>query len=142
MNVLVTGAAGFLGSRLITALLAGRGGFSEIGRIIAADVVPCTVRDPRVDCRVGSIADADFIRAIVDADVSAVYHLAAVLSGQSEAEFDVGMRINVDATRSLLEACRRLLEAPRFVFTSSVAVFGGRLPEVVPEDMAPMPQSS
>ena len=142
MTVLVTGAAGFLGSRLIAALLAGRGGAAHATRIIAADVVPGAIRDPRVHCRIGTIADADFISAVVDDDVSVVYHLAAVLSGQSEAEFDVGMRINVDATRNLLEACRRLVEAPRFVFTSSVAVFGGRLPDVVPEEMTPMPESS
>lgn len=142
MDVLVTGAAGFLGSRLIEALLAGPFGLPEISRVIAADVVPCTIRDPRVDSRVGTIADLDFIRPMVQDDVGIVFHLAAVLSGQSEAEFDVGMRINVDATRDLLEACRKLTEPPRFVFTSSVAVFGGRLPDVVPEDMTPMPESS
>jgi D-erythronate 2-dehydrogenase len=65
-----------------------------------------------------------------------------VLSGQSEAEFDVGMRTNVDATRALLEACARLAEPPRFVFSSSIAVFGGPLPDIVPEDMALRPQSS
>jgi nucleoside-diphosphate-sugar epimerase len=146
MNVLVTGAAGFLGGRLIAALLAGRGGLPSLGRIVAVDVVPCAIRDPRVDCRTGSIADAEFIRAIVNDHTSVVYHLAAVLSGQSEAEFDIGMRINVDGTRNLLEACRRLIEPQRgparFVFTSSVAVFGGPLPDVVPEDAALMPESS
>ena len=73
--------------------------------------------------------------------MDAVYHLAAVLSGQSEAEFDVGLRVNVDATRTLLDACRRLATTPRFVFCSSVAVFGGPLPPVVPENMALVPQS-
>jgi D-erythronate 2-dehydrogenase len=92
--------------------------------------------------RVGTIADADFIGSIVDSDVDVIYHMAAVLSGQSEAEFDLGMQVNVDATRNLLEACRRLRHPPRFVFTSTVAVFGGRLPDVVPEDMALRPQSS
>ena len=71
-----------------------------------------------------------------------MYHLAAVVSGQAEAEFDLGMRVNVDATRALLEACRRLEKPPRFVFSSTLAVFGGPLPAVVPDDVAVMPQSS
>ena len=142
MNVLVTGAAGFLGSRLIKGLLSGAPGLPDVSRIVAADVVRCPVTDSRIDTRVGTIAGADYIRSIVDADVHLVCHLAAVLSGQSEAEFDLGMQINVDATRNLLEACRRLPRPPRFVFTSSVAVFGGRLPEVVPDGMAPTPESS
>ena len=142
MNVLVTGAAGFLGRRLIEALLSDSSGIPGVAHVIAADVAPSSTSDPRVESRVGTIVDRGFVDDILTDDVDAVYHLAAVLSGQSEAEFDIGMRVNVDATRSLLEACRRLPKPPRFVFTSSVAVFGGRLPEVVPEDMAPMPESS
>jgi nucleoside-diphosphate-sugar epimerase len=98
--------------------------------------------DPRVECRTGSITDVRFIRSIVDHDVDVVYHMAAVLSGQAEDEFDLGMQVNVDATRSLIEACRRLTKAPRFIFTSTVAVFGGSLPAIVPEDMVVSPQSS
>ena len=142
MKVLVTGAAGFLGARLIRMLLAGGTSGPQVTAVIAADLAPCPVQDPRVSRRVGTIADADFIDSLVDAEVTVVYHLAAVLSGQSEAEFDVGMQINVDATRSLLEACRRVGTSPRFVFASSVAVFGGSLPDVVSEDMALVPQSS
>lgn len=142
MKILVTGAAGFLGTRLIKALLAGSNGGPQATRIVAADVAACAIDDPRVDRRVGSITDPQFVEAIVEPDTAVVYHLAAVLSGQSEAEFDVGMAVNVDATRALLNACRRLGTAPRFVFASSVAVFGGPLPELVPEDIALLPQSS
>jgi nucleoside-diphosphate-sugar epimerase len=74
--------------------------------------------------------------------VRVVYHLAAVLSGQSEAEFDIGLRVNVDATRELLEACRAIATSPRFVFSSTVAVFGGDLPRTVPEDHVLRPQTS
>src|SRR4029079_4910488 len=81
-------------------------------------------------------------RSIVDSDVDVVYHLAAIVSGQAEAEFDLGMKVNVDATRALLEACRRLKKPPRFIFTSTVAVFGGPLPPVVPDSAAVTPQSS
>jgi nucleoside-diphosphate-sugar epimerase len=142
MTIVVTGAAGFLGSRLIKALLAEADAQGSAIRIIAGDLAPCPTTDPRVVSRTGSIADRSFIDSIVEPDTGVVFHLAAVLSGQSEAEFDVGMRTNVDATRALLEACARLSRPPRFVFSSSIAVFGGPLPEVVPDDMALQPQSS
>jgi nucleoside-diphosphate-sugar epimerase len=140
MTVLITGGAGFLGTRLIRALLADPAG--RVDRIVCADAVPSRVGDPRVESRMGSVADAAFVRGVVGPDVAVVCHLAAVLSGQSEAEFDLGMRINVDGTRGLLEACRALARPPRFVFSSTTAVFGGPLPPLVPEDMAVLPQSS
>ena len=141
MTILVTGAAGFLGTRLINALLT-QSDTSAVSQVLAADLTPCSVMDPRVVSRAGSIVDPSFVDSIVGPDTAIVFHLAAVLSGQSEAEFDVGMRTNVDATRALLEACARLQKPPRFVFSSSIAVFGGRLPEVVPDNVALQPQSS
>ena len=119
MTVLVTGAAGFLGSRVIQALLSGGRNAPKVSRIVAADVASCPVADPRIDARVGTIADPSFVRSIVEDDVELIFHLAAVLSGQSEADFDLGMQVNVDATRNLLEACRRLRRPPRFVFSST-----------------------
>jgi D-erythronate 2-dehydrogenase len=141
MKILVTGAAGFLGRRVIDALLS-EDSVDSISQIVAADLVAYPAVDRRVHSRIGTIADPQFVEAIVDSDVAVVCHLAAVLSGQSEAEFDVGMRINVDGTRGLLEACRRLTRPPRFVFSSTTAVFGGPLPPIVPEDMTMRPQSS
>ncbi|HET7695560.1 MAG TPA: D-erythronate dehydrogenase [Vicinamibacterales bacterium] len=142
MTVLVTGAAGFLGSRVVRALLGGGDRLPPVSRIVAADTTACPIGDPRVDVRTGTIVDSAFISSIVEDGVDLVFHLAAVLSGQSEAEFDVGMRVNVDATRGLLEACRRLRRPPRFVFASTVAVFGANLPAEVPEDHVLRPQSS
>jgi len=142
MKILVTGAAGFLGRRLTAALLAGVPGLPKVSKLVAVDTVPCPIDDPRVDCKTGTITDGHFTSSIVEADVDAVYHLAAVVSGQAEAEFDLGMRVNVDATRALLEACRRLETPPRFIFASSLAVYGGVLPAIVPDDAAVVPQSS
>ena len=142
MKILVTGAAGFLGRRLTAALLAGVPGLPKVSKLVAVDTVPCPIDDPRVDCKTGTITDGHFTSSIVEADVDAVYHLAAVVSGQAEAEFDLGMRVNVDATRALLEACRRLETPPRFIFASSLAVYGGILPAIVPDDAAVAPQSS
>lgn len=141
MNVLVTGAAGFLGTRIIEALLAGTGE-AAVTRVVAADIAACPVEDPRVAVRTGTIADPAFARAIVEPDVAVIFHLAAVLSGQSEAEFDLGMRVNVDGTRHLLEASRAGRTPPRFVFSSTVAVFGGDLPDEVPENQVLRPQTS
>jgi D-erythronate 2-dehydrogenase len=140
MTIVVTGAAGFLGRRLIEALLTQRDPPST--RIVAADLMDYPADDPRIVSRAGNITDPGFIDSIVETGTTTVFHLAAVLSGQSEAEFDVGMRTNVDATRGLLEACARLTKPPRLVFSSSIAVFGGHLPEVVPDNVALQPQSS
>ncbi|HEX6210751.1 MAG TPA: NAD-dependent epimerase/dehydratase family protein, partial [Methylomirabilota bacterium] len=142
MHILVTGASGFLGRRLIAALLAGPEGLPPISRIVAADLAECPIADPRVDSRTGSVTDPAFVKSLVTPDVRAVCHLAAVVSGEAEADFDLGMQVNVDATRIVLEACRGLGPAPRVVFASTIAVFGGPLPAVVPEDMAVRPQSS
>jgi D-erythronate 2-dehydrogenase len=142
MQILVTGAAGFLGSRLIKALLAGPPGLPHISRIVAADVSRCPIDDRRLAHRQGTIAEVDFVHSLADPEIDVVYHLAAVLSGQSEAEFDVGMRVNVDATRTLIEACRRFPRPPRVIFASTIAVFGGDLPAIVPEDAVVTPRSS
>lgn len=142
MTVLVTGAAGFLGTRLVQALLAAPPAWRRVTRVVAVDRAPCPVDDPRVEQRLGSIDDPRFVASLIDADVRVVYHLAAVLSGGAEAEFDEGLRVNVDATRGLLEACRHHGRAPRFVLASTIAVFGGPLPAVVSDDQALRPQSS
>ena len=149
MNVLITGGAGFLGQRLALALLergtiAGPDGRPrKIDRLALVDVVPSTpIDDPRVTAHTGDIADRALLEQLVDAGTTSVFHLAAVVSGQAEADFDLGMRVNFDSTRLLLEVCRARRHRPRVVFASSCAVYGGALPEVVPESTALTPQSS
>ena len=68
------------------------------------------------------------VERAVTPDTDTVFHLAAVVSGQAEADFDIGMRVNLDATRLLLERCRTLAAPPKFVFTSSLAVYGEPVP--------------
>ncbi len=149
MKVLITGGAGFLGRRLARALL-GRGRLAgpdgrerTIERIVLLDLAPAEgFDDPRVEPVGGDIADEALLRRVVDADTASVFHLAAVVSAQAEADFDLGMRVNLDATRRLLDACRGLARPARVVSTSSVAVYGGSLPEKVTDATALHPQSS
>ncbi len=144
MKILITGGAGFLGQRLARRLLE-RGELNgrKITSITLADVVkPADLTDPRVQFATGDIGDPDLLHTLIDTDTEAIFHLAAIVSGQAEAEFDLGMKINLDAWRAVLEACRSRGHAPRVVFTSSVAVYGGVLPEVVRDDTALNPQSS
>jgi nucleoside-diphosphate-sugar epimerase len=149
MNILVTGAAGFLGRRLIEALLQ-RGSLTDrqgakqaITRIVAFDKVPLSgIDDPRVQVVCGDIADAQVLEGLVTADTDSVFHLAAVVSSQAEQDFDLGMRINFSATHHLLERIRSLGTCPKWVMTSSVAVFGGQLPDQVEDEQVWAPQSS
>jgi nucleoside-diphosphate-sugar epimerase len=149
MNILVTGGAGFLGQRLVRRLLAGgplrdrQGQIRPIERLVVTDVVPPPdFGDPRVRTVVGDFADPALLDRLVDPDTRSVFHLAAVVSAQAEADFDLGMRVNVDALRRLLERLRALGRVPKVLFTSSVAVYGGPLPEVVQDTTALCPQSS
>jgi nucleoside-diphosphate-sugar epimerase len=149
MRILITGGAGFLGSRLAQALLArgtltdARGHTRAIDRVVLADVVAApSLADSRVQAMQGSLDDPAFVERVVSPETDTVFHLAAVVSGQAEAEFDVGMRVNLDATRALLERCRKCTKPPKFVFASSLAVFGGALPDPVPDDAPVTPQSS
>jgi nucleoside-diphosphate-sugar epimerase len=148
MRIVVTGAAGFLGSRLAQALLArarltnARGEASAVTELVLLDVVSANLSDARVTVITGDVADPALMERTVTPDTDSVFHLAAVVSGQAEADFDVGMRVNIDALRVVLEQCRRLPHPPRVVFASSVAVFGGKLPDPVPDDAPVMPQTS
>jgi nucleoside-diphosphate-sugar epimerase len=139
MKVLITGGAGFLGKRLAARLL----DRTDIDEIVLVDVAPAEgFVDPRVRTVAGDIADSKLMESLVDAGTAGIFHLAAVLSGQAEVDFDLGMRINLDASRMLLDLCRKRGHRPRVVFTSSVAVYGGDLPDVVPDDLALRPASS
>ena len=149
MKVLITGGAGFLGQRLARELLSRgslkdpRGASQAITELVLLDVVRAgDFGDSRVRAEVGDIAERSVLERVIDDQTTAIFHLAAIVSGQAEADFELGMRINLDASRLLLETCWQRGHRPRVVFTSSVAVYGGELPEIVQNDTALNPQSS
>jgi nucleoside-diphosphate-sugar epimerase len=148
MRIVITGGAGFLGTRLAWKLLErgklldAEGNSRQVRELVLLDVAAARLADPRVTVMTGDLADPALIERAVTADTDSIFHLAAVVSGQAEAEFDTGMRVNLDATRELLGRCRRLRRPPKFVFTSSLAVFGGKLPDPVPDDAPVTPQTS
>ena len=149
MKVLITGGAGFLGKRLAKQLLQrgvlknAQGVDEKIDELVLFDMVAADgFDDPRVKVITGNISDPAKVQEMVDAKTTSIFHLAAVVSSQAEADFDLGMRINVDAFRCLLETCRALGHCPKFLFTSSVAVYGGNLPAIVQDDTALNPKSS
>ena len=147
MRIVVTGGAGFLGSLVVEELLE----HDEYDEIVTLDLAPARVQHNRVSSVVGNLTDPDALQKAVTEDTAAIFHLAAVLSGGSEEDFDLAMQVNVDGTRALLEAARAVSaartktgggEPVRFVFTSSLAVFGGAVPNVVPETWAEQPDST
>ena len=148
MRIVITGGAGFLGRRLAENILRrgkltdAAGETREVRELVLLDLAPTSIANPRVRVVTGDVADPALIAEAVTSDTDSVFHLAAIVSAQAEAEFDVGMRVNVDATRALLERCRTLARPPKVLFTSSLAVFGGPLPDPVPDDAPVTPQTS
>jgi nucleoside-diphosphate-sugar epimerase len=138
MKFLITGGGGFLGSRLARALKA-RDAKAQITLLDMA-FPPGLEQDFR--CIAGDVSSSAVIGKALDSDTNGIFHLASVVSGGAEADFDLGYRVNLDGMRALLEACRRLSKPPKLVFTSSVAAFGGTLPDVLDDSTTPAPQTS
>ena len=154
-RVIVTGGAGFIGTLLARRLLArpvtiGDGRPAPVDELVLADLAappPDVAADPRVRAVTGDLAGT--AAGLGEAD--AIFHLAGVVSGAAEADFDLGMRVNLDGTRAVLEHARRHRVPPVLVFSSSLAVFGAdpALPDspwgpagAVGDDTLPRPQSS
>jgi nucleoside-diphosphate-sugar epimerase len=147
VRILVTGAAGMIGRKL-TARLAQDGalGGKPIDHLTLLDIVAPTRPDaPFPTAAIGvDLNDARAIDVLLAERPDVIVHLAAALSGEAEADFDLGYRVNLDGTRGLLEAIRTLDDGyrPRLVLASSIAVFGAPFPDVIGDDFVVAPRTS
>jgi nucleoside-diphosphate-sugar epimerase len=151
MRVVITGGTGFIGRRLAQRLLE-RGGLmgpdgreTEIDELVLFDNAPAArpmPPDKRLKIIIGDIADVETVQRLIDRSTGTVFHLAAVVSAEAEADTDIGYRVNLDGTRAILESCRALGTCPRFIFTSSLAVYGGDMPPAITDDTPLNPQTS
>lgn len=150
MHVLIIGAAGMVGRKLAEAIARDGGiGGGAVDDLTLMDVVPPVAPagfGGTVHIRVGDISDPAVSRGLVAARPDLVFHLAAIVSGEAELDFDKGYAINLDGTRHLLEAIRLEGAAspyrPRVVFTSSIAVFGSPFPDRIGDDYFLTPRTS
>lgn len=145
MHVLILGAAGMIGRKLAAAI-ADRGiAGKPVALLTLADVTM-----PPLPALTGAgralgldLTAADAPARLLEGRPDLIFHLAAIVSGEAEANFDRGYAVNLDATRRLLDAIRLTPGyCPRFVFASSIAVFGRPFPDVIPDDFAPQPLTS
>jgi D-erythronate 2-dehydrogenase len=151
MKIVITGGCGFIGRRLAARLrargtLAGADGEqAPIDEIVLFDAVPPATplgRKGILRFVAGDIADRAAVTELIDASTTTIFHFAAVVSAAAEADIDEGLRVNLDGTRAVLDAARALGTAPRVIFASSLAVYGGALPEAVSEATPLKPQTS
>jgi len=150
VHVLILGAAGMIGRKLTARLVAdGNVGGNDVERLTLADVV--APRHPANAAGQVSVVATDLAvpseaERLVDGRPDLIFHLAAVVSGEAETDFEKGYRVNLDGTWALLEAVRAAHTAsgyhPRVVFTSSIAVYGAPLPNPIPEDFQQTPLTS
>jgi len=150
MRIVVLGGAGFIGKKLVSKLLT-KGQVSlnghpmaTIEKLVIFDKTKAhgLPNDPRLETIDGDICDGDTIRELFREHTDVIFHLAAVVSGEAEKNFELGMQVNLQANLQLLEICRTMKHAPVLVFASSVAVYGGELSEIIHDHTAPSPQSS
>src|SRR5437868_4264064 len=145
LHILILGAAGMVGRKLVERLLRdGRLGSRDITRMTLQDVVaPAIPARPGfpVDIVAGDFAVAGFADKLVADRPDVIFHLAAIVSGEAELDFDKGYRINLDGTRMLFDAIRLVGDGykPRVVFTSSIAVFGAPFPEAIGDEFFQTP---
>ncbi len=147
MRILVTGAAGMLGRKLIERLAQdgsiGGGKITQLDRLDVVLAAPPPASDFPIATYAADLAQSDEISKLIGQRPDVIFHLAAVVSGEAEANFEKGYAVNFDGTRDLLEAIRAEKDyCPKFVFTSSIAVFGKPFPPTIPDDFFCAPLTS
>jgi D-erythronate 2-dehydrogenase len=148
MHILITGAAGMIGRKLVARLVAaGELGGQPIEKLTLVDIGASEKPEGfsgRIEIAAADIGDAATASAAVSARPDVIFHLAAIVSGEAELDFEKGTRINLDGSRVLLEAIRNSGNGyrPRLVFTSSIAVFGAPFPESIADDFHLTPLTS
>ena len=146
MNILVTGAEGFIGRALVARLLSS-GALPGLGdarrHVVLLDRgFASQVFDARVRLVAGDLTEPEVLRDAFWDPVDCVFHLASIPGGAAEANFELGLHVNLDATLSLLEALRRQGQPAKLVFASTIGVYGVPLPEVIDETTEPAPSMS
>jgi D-erythronate 2-dehydrogenase len=148
MHILLTGAAGMIGRKLTGRLIANNHlDGKPIERLTLLDVTTPERPDncsADITALAGDLGEPAVARAAIAERPDVIFHLAAVVSGEAELDFEKGVHVNFDGSRALLEAVRAIGDGyrPRFVFTSSIAVFGAPFPEAIPDDFALTPLTS
>jgi D-erythronate 2-dehydrogenase len=153
MRIVITGGTGFIGQKLAARLLregalsSPGGALQEISEIVLFDQSSSQplsepLKDRRVIAVAGDITDKRQVETLIAPGTSSVFHLAAVVSAQAEADLDIGLAVNLDGTRHVLDACRKLDTPPRLIFASSAAVYGGEPPLSVTDATMPTPRTS
>ena len=148
MHILVIGAGGMLGDKLVKGLAStGRLGGRPISKITRHDVVLAPApphSDFEIATLMGDVSKMGEAVSVIDERPDLIFHLAAIVSGEAEADFDKGYQINLDGTRNLLEAVRAVGGGycPKFIFTSSIAVFGAPFPESIGDEYFTTPLTS
>ena len=146
MKVLITGGSGMIGRKLTQRLVTdGHVGGKAIDEIHSFDIVetapPADTQVPFIS-RSGDLRAREQVDELIAIEPDLIFHLAAVVSGEAEQDFDKGYGINLDGTRNLLESLRQSGQQPRFVFASSIAVFGAPFPEAIGDEFLCAPLTS
>lgn len=142
MHVLIIGGGGFIGSRLAIKYREQHPSASTTITLFDRHFPEAMKKDPGFECVSGDFGDPTHIDPLLEEKPDLIFHLAAIVSGEAEKNFDLGMTVNLKGSLHLLEKSRALGHQPRIVFASSCGIFGGDVAQQITENTAPKPRSS